>query len=190
MTFQRYGLSLCVIFVVVSLAIGSTLSRQTSNDTTDPSTNESPVKLALSMPTTQILAGDPVILDVSLKNVSDRPVEILLPEDAESVFEMMVYYDIGRAPAPWTRYGDRMQNPRRLRLSNHPWFSLAPGEVTRWQLQLDRYYDVTMSDLYVVGLQVNNVRINGKFTSLQSNSQWFKIKDEPRVKIIVDSPAK
>ena len=175
------GIVACLCLAALAFAGDETSpASKTSENPTTAASRQSPLELSISMPTTRIVAGQPVWFDLTLKNCGDQAVDVVLGHSAKIEFKMYVD-DINANPVSWTRYGDMMQNPRRRYLDREIRLHLVPDQVLHWKFQLEVFLDLTMPDTYWFYVRAEDVRLNGQQVVLTSNAIDFVIGEYPYV---------
>lgn len=87
----------------------------------------------------------PIVLQVVLRNVSERPLSFVVSGDQDFSFTVL---DERGEEVPLTRYGTMTQNPDRfyMRLVK----SIAPGDEAKWVFTINRSHDMTVAGAYLV----------------------------------------
>jgi hypothetical protein len=121
---------------------------------TRPSTREAPagpaIELRAEIAATRVRAGDAVDVTIVLRNPGDELVGLLLDRDVERQFDLTVLDWNGR-PAPPTAYYMRHVAPqKRSRVHSSTEAPIRPGEAMTFTCRINRWYDMTVSDLYTI----------------------------------------
>ena len=141
------------------------------------SRNTEGLEVTLSSETSHYGAGEPVRLDVSIKNLTDQPRQMLYPNGVETMLNIIVQKQDGKL-VPLTAYGAQAYVAPDFTQTYHPYRgpirldgpiqlgTISPLILAHQQLKfkilVSRLYDMTQSGTYVISVKQWVPRLTGK----------------------------